>query len=254
MLVDNVLFAFVGVRLIRFLLAERIFAGYMTLFSFLNPIAGCKERVCQAMVLPPFQGRGLGRRMLLFVYRLCGANPEVAEVTVEDPCPSFQLLRDRVDLEWLWNALLMQEDGRTIVSSTDGSILDSRDAVSKKLKITTAQADFVLEAFDYIKVINSVSVGPHRDDADDHEQSPKRVKRIREIAWKEIEATKSFSDFRLRVKRRLLRTYPELRDLPKKDMQTQLSALFEEEQVRLRRIEDVTCNGVRISNVKTVSP
>ena len=31
------------------------FVGYMTLFTFNNPIVGSKLRICQALVLPPFQ-------------------------------------------------------------------------------------------------------------------------------------------------------------------------------------------------------
>jgi ribosomal protein S18 acetylase RimI-like enzyme len=43
----------------------RNFAGYMTLFTFHNPFLGSKMRVCQVLVLPHMQGRGLGREMLL---------------------------------------------------------------------------------------------------------------------------------------------------------------------------------------------
>jgi hypothetical protein len=46
-----------------------LFVGYMTLFTFHNPVLGDIERVCQALVLPPRQSRGLGRELLLAVYR-----------------------------------------------------------------------------------------------------------------------------------------------------------------------------------------
>jgi len=48
-----------------------LFVGYYTLFTFRNPFAGAKVRVCQALILPPYQGKGLGREMLLAVYRYC---------------------------------------------------------------------------------------------------------------------------------------------------------------------------------------
>ena len=76
------------------------FAGYMTLFTFNNPFLGSKIRVCQAFVLPHMQGRGLGRMMLLAVYQLAKSRPSIVEVTVEDPAPAFEKLRDSTDCEW----------------------------------------------------------------------------------------------------------------------------------------------------------
>lgn len=77
------------------------FAGYMTLFTFHNPILGSKIRVCQALVLPHMQGRSLGRKMLLTVYELAQSRSNIVEVTVEDPAPAFERLRDMVDCEWV---------------------------------------------------------------------------------------------------------------------------------------------------------
>lgn len=76
------------------------FAGYMTLFTFNNPFLGSKIRVCQAFVLPHMQGKGLGRMMLLAVYNLAKSRSSIVEVTVEDPAPAFERLRDSTDCEW----------------------------------------------------------------------------------------------------------------------------------------------------------
>ena len=78
------------------------FAGYITLFTFHNPFLGSKIRVCQALVLPHMQGRGLGRKMLLSVYELAQSRSSIVEVTVEDPAPAFERLRDVVDCEWVF--------------------------------------------------------------------------------------------------------------------------------------------------------
>ena len=78
------------------------FAGYITLFTFHNPFIGSKIRVCQALVLPHMQGRGLGRKMLLSVYELAQSRNSIVEVTVEDPAPAFERLRDMVDCEWVF--------------------------------------------------------------------------------------------------------------------------------------------------------
>lgn len=125
----------------------------MTLFSFLNPIHGCKLRVCQALILPSYQGSGLGKELLLHVYRSNQQNREIAELTVEDPCPGFQALRDAVDLEWYMHIHPDMEKS----NGEDQNKTRSADDLSKRLKITKAQATFVLEALEYIHVVNSVA-------------------------------------------------------------------------------------------------
>ena len=79
----------------------RSFAGYMTLFTFNNPFLGSKIRICQALVLPHMQGQGLGRKLLLAAYNLAKSRSSIVEVTVEDPAPAFEWLRDTVDCEWV---------------------------------------------------------------------------------------------------------------------------------------------------------
>jgi histone acetyltransferase 1 len=89
-------------------------AGYMTLYHFCSPFrkptAGRIVRVCQALVLPPYQRQGHGIRMLeaVFAYAAAATNTNVTasadadkqpivEVNCEDPAPAFQLLRTVVD-------------------------------------------------------------------------------------------------------------------------------------------------------------
>jgi hypothetical protein len=38
-----------------------LFAGYYTLFAFVNPLRGKVLRVCQALILPHYQRQGEGR-------------------------------------------------------------------------------------------------------------------------------------------------------------------------------------------------
>jgi hypothetical protein len=82
---------------------RRSFMGYTTLFSFRNPFLGTKLRVCQALILPLYQGKGFGRELLLSVHKLVvRPRDDVSELTVEDPAPAFQRLRDSVELELFW--------------------------------------------------------------------------------------------------------------------------------------------------------
>mmetsp|Transcript_35756 Transcript_35756/g.86431 ORF Transcript_35756/g.86431 Transcript_35756/m.86431 type:complete len:498 (-) Transcript_35756:100-1593(-) len=55
-------------------------------------------RVSQAVVLPPFQRKGHGARLLKAVYKAARDDPKVLDVSAEDPSPDFQALRDVTDL------------------------------------------------------------------------------------------------------------------------------------------------------------
>lgn len=48
-------------------------------------------RVSQVVVLPPFQRKGLGGRMLRAVYKHARSDPKILDVSVEDPSPDFQV-------------------------------------------------------------------------------------------------------------------------------------------------------------------
>ena len=86
-------------------------AGYITLFSFYSPFRkpqpGLVMRICQALILPPYQRDGHGRKMLHTIYDLAhqifdtkekGQEP-IREINVEDPAPAFTALRNSVDFQ-----------------------------------------------------------------------------------------------------------------------------------------------------------
>ena len=88
--------------------------GYTTLFHFNSPFRkpkpGIVMRVCQAIVLPPYQRGGHGSMMLNEVYKIAegrngvaGGSDEIVEVNVEDPCPGFIALRNKVDFRRFQN-------------------------------------------------------------------------------------------------------------------------------------------------------
>jgi histone acetyltransferase 1 len=87
-------------------------AGYVTLFHFSSPFRkpkpGTVVRVCQVVVLPPYQRSGHGREMLHKVHDLVQGHHDsllgrygesIVEVNVEDPAPGFVVLRNLVDYE-----------------------------------------------------------------------------------------------------------------------------------------------------------
>lgn len=80
--------------------------GFMTLYHFSSPfrkpVGGCIVRVCQALVLPPYQRMGHGQKMLESVFhyaqsQLTNSSDPIVEVNCEDPAPAFQILRNVVD-------------------------------------------------------------------------------------------------------------------------------------------------------------
>ena len=161
------------------------FAGYMTLFTFNNPFLGSKIRVCQAFVLPHMQGNGLGRMMLLAVYQLAKSRPSIVEVTVEDPAPAFEKLRDATDCEWalmylneqylLHSPPLVESDRASdqspmspksknshaskiasnlikfenMIRESAGATPAEEKARCKAIKLTPAQTSFAFEALQY---------------------------------------------------------------------------------------------------------
>lgn len=91
--------------------------GYATLFSFRNPFAGSKLRICQFLIFPFLQRMGLGALLLESINLLAFQRSDVVEITVEDPAEGFQLLRDFVDFQWMlfsWLSTLPQYSERFV--------------------------------------------------------------------------------------------------------------------------------------------
>ena len=131
-------------------------AGYVTLFCFFSPFkkpkAGIVLRICQALVLPPYQRMGHGKRMMRAVYRYakgdydqvltsvggggggdtksasatgesCAAGTtssnglqEIVEVNVEDPAPAFTYMRDAIDYEMFQDSNLHDHGMKTLLA------------------------------------------------------------------------------------------------------------------------------------------
>ncbi|XP_063231534.1 histone acetyltransferase type B catalytic subunit [Bacillus rossius redtenbacheri] len=78
--------------------ARHAVVGYMSLYQYFAYPLNIRPRISQMLVLPPFQGRGLGTELLRTVYQHYVAEPSVLDITVEDPSERFQRLRDFVDV------------------------------------------------------------------------------------------------------------------------------------------------------------
>lgn len=60
-----------------------------------------RKRISQFIILPPFQGKGIGAFLYNTIFELGLKTATTKEVTVEDPNEDFDLLRDLCDLKYL---------------------------------------------------------------------------------------------------------------------------------------------------------
>lgn len=72
-------------------------AGYATVYEYYAYPAHKRPRISQLLVLPPFQGRGHGARVLDVINDHYRTMDKVVDITVEDPSDAFVRLRDFVD-------------------------------------------------------------------------------------------------------------------------------------------------------------
>eukprot|EP00741_Cyanophora_paradoxa_P023980 tig00021719_g23156.t1 len=117
-------------------------AGFATAYKFFAYPDSWKLRVSQVVVLPPFQREGHGGRLLQCMYDDARALQH-SEVVVEDPCPEFQRVRDRVDLR----NVLGDDDGRAFFPEEGPERLEEGAAarLREELLLTRKQAVRVFE-------------------------------------------------------------------------------------------------------------
>ncbi|KAL3942413.1 MAG: hypothetical protein SGBAC_003407 [Bacillariaceae sp.] len=212
--------------------------GYCTLFHFNSPfhkpVPGTIVRICQALVLPPYQGQGHGKRMIECIYDAVhnriiqgGAytksddDQEVVQINVEDPAPGFVALRNKVDWKlfqdhpeyWSFhNAKKVDICDENFFASIPEAIAVQ---VGARAKITPHQVHIVHE-LQTLEALNSSD-----DDNDDNDDDGT----IR-VSKEELERR-----YRLLVKRRLNRDHSEdLSSFATKDAKkTYLAKLFDEQ-------------------------
>jgi len=73
-------------------------AGFCTVYRFYAYPDSQRMRVSQFLVLPPYQGIGLGTHLLEAVYAMARLD-NALDVTLEDPTPGLRMMRNRVELK-----------------------------------------------------------------------------------------------------------------------------------------------------------
>ena len=192
--------------------------GYTTLFHFNSPFRkpkpGIVMRVCQAIVLPPYQRGGHGSMMLHEVYKIAegrtsvgsdvdgsttkASDGDVVEVNVEDPCPGFVALRNKVDFKRFQNSsdLGRLQSISTKVNSNDFCSPLPEDLVAvgaAKLRVTPQQIHIASE----MAKLNAM------------EAEIRALRSPKEISCNEETIEGMVKKYRLMVKKRLLKIHRE---------------------------------------------
>ncbi|EQC35966.1 hypothetical protein SDRG_06708 [Saprolegnia diclina VS20] len=148
--------------------------GYITMFTFNLPQRAMmtSKRICQVLVLPPYQRQGHGERLVAHIMTEARASDSLHEITVEDPVPGFARLRDVVDVKTcLEHGFFVGSAASGLGTSTQKCTPADVAHVKKALKLTKLQ---VQRCYEMLKL--------------------RQVDRSNEAAYKA---------FRLEVKRRL---------------------------------------------------
>lgn len=72
-------------------------AAYATVYRYYAYPRHSRPRISQVLTLPPFRKLGICAQLLQAVYSHFMIQPEVVDITVEDPSQDFQRIRDYVD-------------------------------------------------------------------------------------------------------------------------------------------------------------
>ncbi|XP_013186287.1 histone acetyltransferase type B catalytic subunit [Amyelois transitella] len=74
-------------------------AAYATAYRYYAYPRNLRPRISQVLTLPPFRKLGICAHLIKAIYTHFTVLPEVIDITVEDPSPDFQRIRDYVDVK-----------------------------------------------------------------------------------------------------------------------------------------------------------
>ncbi|CRK89279.1 CLUMA_CG003038, isoform A [Clunio marinus] len=75
--------------------------GYASVYQYYHYPDKIRPRVSQFLILPPFQRKGIGSKLLQTIYKHYQNNEKVCDITVEDASEDFQRLRNTIDARML---------------------------------------------------------------------------------------------------------------------------------------------------------
>jgi histone acetyltransferase 1 len=102
--------------------------------------------------LPPYQKKGHGKRLYSYLYNLFLCDPQVHDITVEDPNDAFQDMRDRSDVSMLLeNNVLELLSKESLITPSDSTKMSTSkmflEPKSKITSITLSQIKYLIKTF-----------------------------------------------------------------------------------------------------------
>jgi len=196
--------------------------GFITVYFYYAYPDRKRPRISQVLILPPYQRKGHGRRLLTAIYEDLRKDSRVQDVTAEDPSDDFVALRDLVSLE-LCRKYLPEVFSKEAILKTDRMTKEMIEQAQQICKLTKQETRRVFELC-FLQSINQL----------DEEQ----MKRFRLIIKKRL-----FEPLQFDKRRRLQLADPALEALAtdpekrKKYLATQYEYVFEHCQNILRAFD-----------------
>ncbi|PVU89852.1 hypothetical protein BB559_004908 [Furculomyces boomerangus] len=75
--------------------------GFCTMYNYYHWPDKKRARISQFLILPPYQQHGHGSKLYFYIHNSVIANPDIVDLTVEDPNESFDDMRDKNDIKLL---------------------------------------------------------------------------------------------------------------------------------------------------------
>lgn len=98
-----------------------VVVGFSTAYHFYAYPDRARLRFSQVLVLPPFQGRGVGGHLLRAAYAIARRSGYL-DLTVEDPTPNLQRLREKLELQDLMAAPWVVEAAKERLAAAEAAV------------------------------------------------------------------------------------------------------------------------------------
>jgi histone acetyltransferase 1 len=106
-------------------MAPRIL-GFATLYKFWVFPDRQRMRISQVLVLPPYQGTGVGKLLVESAYKIADKR-NVIDITMEDPTEDMQRIRDRIDLQRMLQGIWPHEAASSAIRGVLNGAREGQD-------------------------------------------------------------------------------------------------------------------------------
>uniref|UniRef100_T1IZF3 Histone acetyltransferase type B catalytic subunit n=1 Tax=Strigamia maritima TaxID=126957 RepID=T1IZF3_STRMM len=187
-------------------------AGFCTVYHYYAYPNLTRPRISQMLVLPPFQRRGIGAELLQTICTMYVADPEVLDITVEDPSEEFVRLRDYLDSK---NCLKLKSFKTECLR--DGFSEEMATEAQMKLKLNKKQSRRIYEIL-RLRITDTGNCGQYRSYRLDiknrlnlpfQKQQSDLMKLQKTLRPEELKATLNYTNKEQRIEQ-LERQYQEL--------------------------------------------